>query len=303
MQRKRTSSSIPIRRLRCRSCWSSHDERDHPAGTPPSRLIAGGEIRRCPRLGVRRHRAPEPGRLPLCSQAPRTPSGARRRCCHANGLRRDVSLHRSLRRGASRGCDHTARLAAERHGRTRWRRSHDPRLVRHVLPTSAPVRAASLPRERPPYPGGCARAVGRARRARGCRTFSRTPQPLPRLPPQHTLPPTRYGASLVNPPPGAAALIVEIGSPAVLIVADTYHMNIEEADPAGALLEVAPHIGHLQASDSNRLEPGAGHLDWALFGATVAAIGYKRSIAIESRLSGEAATVLPTVPPLLRRYL
>jgi len=113
----------------------------------------------------------------------------------------------------------------------------------------------------------------------------------------------RYEDYLVNTLSGAAALIVEIGSPAVLIVADTYHMNIEEADPAGALLEVAPHIGHLQASDSNRLEPGAGHLDWALFGATVAAIGYKRSIAIESRLSGEAATVLPTVPPLLRRYL
>jgi len=113
----------------------------------------------------------------------------------------------------------------------------------------------------------------------------------------------RYEDYLVNTLSGAAALIVEIGSPAVLIVADTYHMNIEEADPAGALLEVAPHIGHLQASDSNRLEPGAGHVDWALFGATVAAIGYKRSIAVESRLSGEAATVLPTVPPLLRRYL
>ena len=87
------------------------------------------------------------------------------------------------------------------------------------------------------------------------------------------------------------------------IVADTYHMNIEEADPAAALLDVAPYIGHLQASDSNRLEPGAGHVDWALFGATVQAIGYERSIAIESRLSGAAEAVLPMVPPLLRRYL
>jgi len=113
----------------------------------------------------------------------------------------------------------------------------------------------------------------------------------------------RYEDYLVNTLAGAAALLREVGSPAVRIVADTYHMNIEEADPAAALLEVAPHIGHLQASDSNRLEPGAGHVDWALFGATVQAIGYTRSIAIESRLSGEAATVLPTVPPLLRRYL
>jgi len=113
----------------------------------------------------------------------------------------------------------------------------------------------------------------------------------------------RYEDYLVNTLAGAASLLDEVASPAVKIVADTYHMNIEEADPAGALLAVAPHIGHLQASDSNRLEPGAGHVDWALFGATVKAIGYERSIAIESRLSGEAAQVLPTVPPLLRRYL
>ena len=113
----------------------------------------------------------------------------------------------------------------------------------------------------------------------------------------------RYEDYLVNTLAQAADLIQEVGSPAVRIVADTYHMNIEEADPAAALLAVAPHIGHLQASDSNRLEPGAGHIDWALFGATVNAIGYDRSIAIESRLSGDAADVLPLVAPMLRRYL
>lgn len=113
----------------------------------------------------------------------------------------------------------------------------------------------------------------------------------------------RYEDYLVNTLAQAADLIQEVGSPAVRIVADTYHMNIEEADPAAALLAVAPYIGHLQASDSNRLEPGAGHIDWALFGATVNAIGYDRSIAIESRLSGDAAEVLPLVAPMLRRYL
>lgn len=113
----------------------------------------------------------------------------------------------------------------------------------------------------------------------------------------------RYEDYLVNTLAQAVDLIREVGSPAVRIAADTYHMNIEEADPAGALLAAAPYIGHLQASDSNRLEPGAGHIDWALFGATVAALGYDRSIAVESRLSGEVVDVLPLVAPLLRRYL
>ena len=63
----------------------------------------------------------------------------------------------------------------------------------------------------------------------------------------------RYEDYLVNTMAAAAALIHEVGSPSVRIVADTYHMNIEESDPAAALLDVAPLIGHLQASDSNRL--------------------------------------------------
>jgi sugar phosphate isomerase/epimerase len=113
----------------------------------------------------------------------------------------------------------------------------------------------------------------------------------------------RYEDYLVNRLSDAAALIREIGSNGLRIVADSYHMNIEEADLAAAFLDVAPYIGHVQASDSNRLEPGAGHIDWALFGATLQAIGYERSVAIESRLSGPAASVLPPVPQLLRRYL
>ncbi|MFG1905624.1 sugar phosphate isomerase/epimerase family protein [Kribbella sp. NPDC048928] len=113
----------------------------------------------------------------------------------------------------------------------------------------------------------------------------------------------RYEDHMVNRLQDAALLIKEVGLDSVRVVADTYHMNIEEVDPAAALQSVADCLGHVQASDSNRLEPGAGHVDWALFGATLRSIGYDGTIAVESRLSGEAAAVLPRVPALLRRYL
>ena len=114
----------------------------------------------------------------------------------------------------------------------------------------------------------------------------------------------RYEDHLVNTVATAAEVVDAVGLASVRIVPDTYHMNIEETDPAAALLAAGiDRIGHLQASDSNRLEPGAGHVDWSLFGATVRALGYAGPIAIESRLSGPAAEVLPRVPPLLRRYL
>lgn len=113
----------------------------------------------------------------------------------------------------------------------------------------------------------------------------------------------RYEDHMVNRLSEAVELIEEVGNPAFQVAADTYHMNIEEADLAQALRQAAPHLGHFQASDSNRLEPGAGHLDWGSLCAVLGEVGYDGDIAIESRLSGSAGDVLPTVPPLLRRNL
>jgi len=70
-------------------------------------------------------------------------------------------------------------------------------------------------------------------------------------------------------------------------------MNIEEADPIKALFEAAEWIRHIQLSDSNRLEPTAGHIDWSMMLAAIAAIDYADELAYECRLSGELDEVLP----------
>ena len=108
---------------------------------------------------------------------------------------------------------------------------------------------------------------------------------------------------MVNRLTDGVSLLEEVELDSVKLGADTYHMNIEEADPAAALVQAGPWIGHIQVSDSNRLEPGAGHVDWSLICAAVLAIGYEGPLALESRLSGPAGDVLPRVPALLKRYL
>lgn len=113
----------------------------------------------------------------------------------------------------------------------------------------------------------------------------------------------RYEDHMINRLADGVNLLKLVGLESVLLAPDTYHMNIEEGDPAAALQEAASYIGHVQASDSNRLEPGAGNIDWALFGATLKSIGYQGTVALESRLSGAAEDVLPRVPSLLGRYL
>jgi sugar phosphate isomerase/epimerase len=92
-----------------------------------------------------------------------------------------------------------------------------------------------------------------------------------------------------------------VKSPAVFVAADTFHMNIEEADMAASLATVADALGYVQVADSQRYEPGAGHIDFApIFGA-LTAIGYQGDIGMEcAALSGDAQIVLPRAASLLR---
>jgi sugar phosphate isomerase/epimerase len=115
----------------------------------------------------------------------------------------------------------------------------------------------------------------------------------------------RYEDYLVNTLAQAAELCAavkhDLGHDAVRVAADTYHMNIEEADPPGALLAVAGWLGHVQVSDSNRYEPGAGHIDWAATLAALDAAAYRGWLAFECQLSGPAEAVLPAAVSRLRQ--
>jgi sugar phosphate isomerase/epimerase len=110
----------------------------------------------------------------------------------------------------------------------------------------------------------------------------------------------RYEDHMVNTLGQARDLATATGLSSVRVGADTYHMNIEEADLQSSLRAASDRIGHVQLSDSNRLEPGAGHLHWAALLSTLHAVGYAGTLAFECRLSGEAAEVLPRAVRTLR---
>ncbi|MBM0227536.1 MULTISPECIES: sugar phosphate isomerase/epimerase family protein [Micromonospora] len=114
----------------------------------------------------------------------------------------------------------------------------------------------------------------------------------------------RYEDHMVNRLGEAVALCAAVGLPSVRVVADTFHMNIEEDDVHAALRAAAPYLGHVQVSDSNRYQPGAGHLDWPALLRTLHDIDYRGWLAVECRLRGEplaalrqAATVLTHAQP------
>ncbi|MFG2011169.1 TIM barrel protein [Micromonospora sp. NPDC048868] len=110
----------------------------------------------------------------------------------------------------------------------------------------------------------------------------------------------RYEDHMVNRLADAVALCAAVGLPTVRVVADTFHMNIEEDDVHRALRAAAPYLGHVQVSDSNRYQPGAGHLAWPALLRTLLEIDYRGWLALECRLRGDPVRALHQAAAVLR---
>lgn len=72
----------------------------------------------------------------------------------------------------------------------------------------------------------------------------------------------RYESNLFNTVGSCLDYVKEIGSSALRILPDTFHMNIEEVSMKGTLDAAADYIGAIHCADSNRLAAGMGHLDF-----------------------------------------
>lgn len=92
----------------------------------------------------------------------------------------------------------------------------------------------------------------------------------------------RFETDFINTCDQALQMIEDVGSPALLVHLDTFHMNIEEKNPAAAVLRAGKLLGHLHASGSDRGTPGNDHVDWKGVAASIKKIGYNKEVVIES---------------------
>lgn len=111
----------------------------------------------------------------------------------------------------------------------------------------------------------------------------------------------RYEDYLIHTLADASSVVDDLADPRVRVIADTFHMSVEETDIGQAIRDAGDRIAHVQLGDSNRLEPGAGHYDWDETLSALEDIGYDGWLAMECGLSGAAADVLPRVAGLLKR--
>jgi sugar phosphate isomerase/epimerase len=91
----------------------------------------------------------------------------------------------------------------------------------------------------------------------------------------------RYGTYMLNRLDEGARMWRETGLSNGGIMADTFHMNIEERSIPGAIRDFGDLLNHVHLSDSNRLAPGLGHVDFTDVLQALRDVGYRGGLAFE----------------------
>jgi sugar phosphate isomerase/epimerase len=102
----------------------------------------------------------------------------------------------------------------------------------------------------------------------------------------------RYECDYINTVVDGLRIMDEVGAPNLRLLADTFHMNIEETDMAASLEAAGQRLGHVHLADSNRRAPGHGHFDFAGVFAALARIGYSGYLSLEVLPLPDAATAI-----------
>jgi sugar phosphate isomerase/epimerase len=97
----------------------------------------------------------------------------------------------------------------------------------------------------------------------------------------------RYESHFLQRLDQAAEVCRAVGSPGIGLMADFFHMNIEEVDIGQAIEGAADYLAYVHLADSNRFQPGAGHLDFRPGLAALKRIGYDGFMTLECRVLGE----------------
>jgi len=91
----------------------------------------------------------------------------------------------------------------------------------------------------------------------------------------------RYETHLLNRVEQAVSIAKRVASPHMTVLADVFHMNIEEHDLAAAIRAGGSAVGYVHLADSNRVVPGQGHTDFKSVFAALRDISYTGWMSLE----------------------
>ena len=112
----------------------------------------------------------------------------------------------------------------------------------------------------------------------------------------------RYETNLLKTVADGAAFLKTLSTDRVRLLADLFHMNIEEANLAQAIRDGGQAIGHIHYVDSNRQAAGLGHLDFAPIAAALKEFHYDGYLSIEAFPIPDAQTTAAKSIESIRKH-
>jgi len=113
----------------------------------------------------------------------------------------------------------------------------------------------------------------------------------------------RYETRFFHTLEDAVGICKQVGIPNVKIMADTFQMSIEERNIAESIRRAGKYIRHVHLSDSGRLLPGHGNIDFKAIFAALKEIGYEGYMALECAIPGKPEEELPRCVEYLRKCM
>ena len=100
--------------------------------------------------------------------------------------------------------------------------------------------------------------------------------------------PTPADSNFVDTPDHALEMRAAAGEPNVKVMFDTYHALYRKEDPADQVYQMAEHLDHVHVSDSDRLPPGRGSMDFLPFMLALKEVGFDGYVTMETGFSSRA---------------
>lgn len=113
----------------------------------------------------------------------------------------------------------------------------------------------------------------------------------------------RYETHYMNRLEQAVGICRRVGGSHLKLMADFFHMNIEERDIPEAIRGAKEYVAHVHLADSTRLLPGYGHTDFRSGFAALKEIGYTGYMALECGIPGDPREDLPKCAQYLRAQM
>jgi sugar phosphate isomerase/epimerase len=99
----------------------------------------------------------------------------------------------------------------------------------------------------------------------------------------------RYEQHYLRKQSDGVRVIEAAAVPGLGVLADLFHMHIEETDTPAAIRAASKYITHVHLADNTRMEPGTGDIDLVAALRALKDIGFNGYMAYECGISGDSA--------------